>query len=287
MSERAESVAESVNKKVAPKENIQLEEQAPLPPYDNSKVGRPSLDQTPGPATQPTQLMATNVLIRSLAVVGYCTLVALCTAYGYTNIRTLTHSDGSSTLVDALYSGVIGGTVLGVPFIRKGGILDKYLNRWKLCNIHIACGRLRRSALEFLLCTFLTLLMCWSALVVGFSIQKIPIVLVGNPDMMPLLEHMAYDWYTGSIGVLTFFSMTSVLAIWVLVKEPRISYNLEEDRFKLIVIGVLWTCFLTRVCGSAPLVYLLVAWILPKKLTDKFVLESDKLRAADQASAEI
>jgi len=237
MSERAESVAESVGKKVAPEETIQLEEQAPPPPYDNPEVGRPSLDQTSGPATRPTQLVATNVLIRFLAIVGYCAFVALCTVYGYTNIRTLTHGDGSSTLVDALYSGVIGGTVLGVPFIQKGDILDKYLNRWKLCNIHIACGRLRQSALEFLLSTFLTLSMCWSALVIGFIVQKAPIVLIEHPDMMPLLEHMAYDLYTSSIGVLTFFSMTSILAIWVLVKEPRISYNLEEDRFKLIVIG--------------------------------------------------
>ena len=248
MSERAEYAAESVGKKVAPEETIQLEEQAPPPPYDNSEAGRPSLDQTSGPATRPTQLVATNVLIRSLAVVGYCALVALCTAYGYTNIRTLTHGDGSNTLVDALYSGVIGGTVLGVPSIRKGGILDKYLNRWKLCNIHIACGRLRQSALEFLLSTFFTLLMCWSALIVGFSIRKAPIVITEHPDMTPLLEHMAYDWYTSSIGVLTFFSMTSVLAIWVLVKEPRISYNLEEDRFKLIVIGyVLFSCGETSV----------------------------------------
>ena len=302
MSERAESAAESVSKKVAPEENIQPEEQAPPPPYKDLEVGRPSLPQTSGPATRPTQPMATNVLIRLLAIVGYCTLVALCTAYGYTNIRTLTLGDGSSTLADALYSGVIGGTVLGVPFTQKGGIFDKYLNRWKLCNTHIACGRLRWSALEFVFSTFLTLLMCWGALIVGFSIQKAPILLVERPDMMPLLEHMAYDWYTSLIGVLTLLSMTSMLVIWALVKEPRISYNLEEDRFKLIVVGyvllscgesgvwsdktrsVLWTCFLTSVCGSIPLAYLLAVWVLPKKLTDRFVLESDKLRAADQAS---
>jgi len=302
MSERAESIVESVSKKVALEENIQLEEQAPPPPYEDLEVGHPSLPQTSGPATRPTQPMATNVLIRLLIVVGYCTLTTLCTAYGYTNIRTLTLGDGSSTLIDALYSGVIGGTVLGVQFTRKGGIFDKYFNRWKLCNTHIACGRLGRSALEFLLCTFITLLMCWGALVVGFSIQKAPIVLAERPDMVPLLEHMAYDWYTSSIGLLTFLSMTSMLVVWVLVREPRISHNLEEDRFKLIVVGyvlllcgesgvesdkarsVLWTCFLTSVCGSVPLVYLLVVWVLPKKLTDRFVLESDKLRAAEQAS---
>lgn len=187
--------------------------------------------------------MATNMLIRFLTVVVYCTVAILCTAYGYTNIRTLTLGDGSNTLADALYSGVIGGAVLGVAFTRRGGIFDKYLNRWKLCNTHIACGRLSRSALEFLLCTLLTLLMCWSALIVGFTIQKAPIVLVERPDMTLLLEHMAYDWYTSSIGVLTLLSMTSMLAIWALVKEPRISYNLEEDRFKLIVVGyVLLSC---------------------------------------------
>jgi hypothetical protein len=226
MSERAEFVAESVNKKVAPEENIQLE-QAPLPLYQDLEVGRPSLPQTSDPATRPTQSMANNALmIRLLSVVGYCTIATLCTAYGYTSIRTLTHGDGSSTLSDALYSGVIGGTVLGVVFTGKGGIFDEYLNRWKSCNTHIACGRLGRSTLEYLLCTFLTLLMCWSALVAGFSIQKAPTILFGRPSATPLLEHMAYDWYTCLIGVLTFFSMTSMLVVWVLVKEPRISYSL-------------------------------------------------------------
>jgi len=36
--------------------------------------------------------------------------------------------------------------------------------------------------------------------------------------------------------------------------------------------------------GLAPLIQLLVVLALPKKLTDKFVLESDRLRAADRVS---
>ena len=36
--------------------------------------------------------------------------------------------------------------------------------------------------------------------------------------------------------------------------------------------------------GTAPLIHLLVVLVLPKRLTDRFVLESDKLRAADRAS---
>jgi len=302
MSEPAESIVESFSKKVAPEENIHPEEQAPPPPYEDPEAGRPSLSSTTGPARQPAQPIVTSILIRFLTVVGYCFLVVLWTIYGYMNIRTRTLGDGSSTLVDALYSGVIGGTVLGVPFTRKGGIFDKYQNRWKLCNTHIACGRLRWGSLEFLLGTFLTLLLCWSALIVGFCIQKAQIVLTERPDMMALFEHMAYDLYASSMGVLVSLSMTSMLAIWALVKEPRISHNLEEDRFRLIVVGypfppsrengirlnmfhsVMWTCFLTSVRGSATLIHLLVVWVLPKKLMDRFVLESDKLRAADKAN---
>jgi len=228
-----ETDVESVTKKLTPGVNIQLEEQAPPPPYEDLEVGHPTVD----PATRPARSVIINALIRFLTVVCYCSLVVLCTVYGYTDIRTRTLGDGSNTLVDALYSGVVGGTVLGVPFARKGGIFDKYQNRWKSCNVYIACGRLRWAVVEFLLCAFITLLMCWSALVVGFCIQKAPIVLFERPDMMALLEHMAYDWYTSSIGVFTVFSMASMLALWFLVKEPKISHNLEEDRFKLIVVG--------------------------------------------------
>ena len=39
-----------------------------------------------------------------------------------------------------------------------------------------------------------------------------------------------------------------------------------------------------RVWGLIPLLHLLVVWVLPKKFTDRLVLESDKLRAADQAT---
>jgi len=301
MSEPAESVVESFSKRVAPEENIHPEEQAPPPPYEDPEAGRPSLSSATGPARPPARPIVTGTLIRFLTVVGYCFLIVLWTVYGYMNIRTRTLGDGSDALTDALYSGVIGGTVLGVPFTRKGGIFDKYQNRWKLCNTHTACGRLRWGFLEFLLGTSLTLLLCWSALIVGFCIQKAPIVLIERPDMMALLEHAAYDWYTSSMGVLELLSMTSMLGIWVLVKEPRISRNLE-DRFRLIVVGylflssrengirldkfhsVMWTCFLTSVRGTAPLVHLLVVWVLPKKLMDRFVLESDKLRAADQAN---
>jgi len=280
MSERAESIVEPVSKKVAPEENVRPKEQAPPPPYQDLEAGRPVT-----PTTLPARPIATNVMNRSLIIAGYCSLTVLCTAYGYTTIRNLPFGDGSSVFADALYSGVIGGTVLGIPFTRQGGIFNKYDSRWRLCNAYIARGRLWWTALEFLLCTFLTLLMCWGALVVGFCIQKAPIVFTQHPNMTPLLEHMAYDLYTSSTGVISLLSMMSMLAIWVLVKEPRISYNLEEDRFKLIVVGVLWTCFLTSVWGLVPLLHLLVVWVLPKKFTDRFVLESDKLRAADQASA--
>jgi len=285
MSEPAESVAKAVSKKVAPGENVRLEEQAPPPPYEDLEGGRPSPLPTASTATRPTPPMINNVLIRFLTVVGYCSLIVLCTVYGYTYGHGYTLGDGSNALIDVLYSGVIGGTVLGIPFTRKGGIFDRYQNRWKLCNTHIACGRLRRGCLEFLWGTFLALLICWSALVVGFCIQRAPIVLVEHPNMMPLLEHMLFDWYASSTGVLALLSMTSMLGVWVLVKEPRISHSLEEDRFKLIVVGVLWTCFLTSMRGSITLIHLLVVLVLPKKLTDRFVLKSDKLRAADQANA--
>jgi len=232
MSERGESVVEPIGKNLDPEENVRPKEQAPPPPYEDLEVGLPVTQ-----ATRPARPTATNVMYRFIVIVGYCSLVVLCTAYGYTPIRTVTLSDGSSALSDALYSGVIGGTVLGVLFTRRDGIFDKYNKHVKLCNTYIARGRLWRTALEFLLCTFLTLLMCWSALVVGFCIQKAPIVLTKRPDITPLLEHMAYDWYTSSIGVLSLLSTMPLLTVWILVKEPRISHNLEEDRFKLIVVG--------------------------------------------------
>lgn len=234
MSERADSVAESANK-VAPEENTQPKGKAP--PYQDLEAGRPSLPQTAAPTSPPTPPVATPILIRFLTVVGYCFIVALCTMYGYTKIRYLTLHDGSSTLANALYSSMVGGTVLGVLFARDGGVLDKYFSRWKLCNIHLACGRLCWSALEFLLCTFLTLLMCWSALTVGFCVQKAPIILTEHPDIPSLLTHMAYDWYTSLIGVLSLSSITSMVMVWFLVKEPKISHNLEGDRSKLIVVG--------------------------------------------------
>ena len=224
MSERAESLVEPVSK-VALEANVRPKEQAPPHPHQDLETGHPVT-----PATLPARPIATNVMNRSLIIAGYCSLTVLCTAFGYI-------ASHRSAFSDTLYSGVIGGTVLGIPFTRRGGIFDKYNNRWKLCNTYIARGRLCRAALEFLLCAFLTLLMCWGALVVGFCIQKAPIILIEHPNITPLLEHMAYDLSAGSFGVLSLLSMMSVLAIWVLVKEPRISYNLEEDRFKLIVVG--------------------------------------------------
>ena len=235
MSKPSEPVVGSADEKVAPAENIQLEEQGPPHSYENSETGRSSPSPIAGPTERPAQSI-TNVFIRFLIVGGYCSLVVLCTVYGYADIRTHTLGDGSNTLVDALYSGLVGGTVLGIPFSRKGGVFDKYQNRWKLYNTNIACGRLRRGILEFLLCTILTLLMCWSALIVGICIQKAPIVLVEHPDMMALLEHIGYDLYTSSIGVLAILSTMSMLGIWFLVKEPKISQNVKEDRFKIIVV---------------------------------------------------
>jgi hypothetical protein len=229
-------LAESATKKVVPKENIQLEEQAPPPPYEDLEVGPPSPSPTTDPAARPVQPI-TNVLIRFLTVVGYCSLVVLCTVYGYTYIRSHRLDDGSRALVGVLYSGVVGGTVLGIPFARKGGVFDKYQNRWKLCNTHIACGRLRWATLEFLLCTAFTLLMCWGALIVGTCIQKAPIVLSEHPDVMGLIQLIEIDWYAGWIGVLAILSTMYMLGIWFLVKEPRISHNIEEDRFKIIVVG--------------------------------------------------
>ena len=79
--------------------------------------------------------------------------------------------------------------------------------------------------------------MCWSALIVGLCIQKAPTILVGRLDVLRLLQHMILDWSASSKGVLTLLLMMSMLAIWFLVKEPGMSYNLEEDRFKLIVVG--------------------------------------------------
>ena len=140
MSERAEYIAEAVSEKVAPEENIQLEEQAPPPSYEDLEAGRPPLSQTAGPASLSAPPIATSVVIRFLTIVGYCTLVTLCTAYGYTDIRIPAHHDGSNTLVNVLYSGVIGGTVLGVPFSRKGSIFDKYHNRSRATPISLVAG---------------------------------------------------------------------------------------------------------------------------------------------------
>ncbi|KAF9652670.1 hypothetical protein BDM02DRAFT_3108742 [Thelephora ganbajun] len=89
MSEPVESVVGSVSKDIVPRESTQLEEQAPPPPYENLEAGRPEPSPTPGPwHTRPTRPTFTNVLIRSLSIMGYCSLVALCTVYGYTDVRT-------------------------------------------------------------------------------------------------------------------------------------------------------------------------------------------------------